>query len=77
MANDTELAATIYNRSQNILLGLLLELRRNKRTWKPWGINSFVVSRLKEEGLYPVSGKFDSFKKVILSKILNFEKFIN
>lgn len=77
VASDTELAATIFNRSQNILLGLLLELRRNKSTWKSWGINSYVISRLREEGFYPVSGKFDSFKKVILSKILNFEKFIN
>ncbi len=77
MTDDRDLSATIYNRSQNILLGLLLDLRRNKSTWKPWGINDYVISRLKEEGLYPVSGKFDSFKKVVLGKILNFEKIIN
>ncbi len=73
MSADSACATTIYNRSQNALLGLLLQLRQNRHTWGKLGVNKYVLDRLKEENLYPLRGKFDNFKKTILAKLLNFE----
>lgn len=73
MSADSACSATIYNRSQNALLGLLLQLRRNRHTWGKLGINKYVLDRLKDENLYPIRGKFDSIQKIVLAKLLNLE----
>lgn len=74
--NDKELSEAIKYRSQNILLGLALSLFHNRREWRPLHINSAVLQRMKEEGVYPLKGSFGSFKKNLMSYILNIEWFI-
>lgn len=76
MSDDSACAHTIYNRSQNALLGLLLQLRRNRHTWGRLGINKYVLDHLKGESLYPVRGKFDNIQKTVLAKLLNIERLI-
>ena len=74
---NPELHYVIYNRSQNVLFSLVYSLYRNKGVWSKLGINSAVVQELKKEGLYPIKGKFDSFKKkLFISLFLNREFFI-
>lgn len=73
---DKQLAATIRNRAQNVLFGLVMSLYRNRKQWRPLGINKAVVDRLKENGLYPLRGPFDSWKKTLFSKFLNIESLI-
>lgn len=70
---DDKLASVIKNRSQNVLFGLVYSLYKNKKTWKPMGINEAVIKKMKDEGVYPLSGHLDSWKKTILSRFLNFE----
>ena len=77
MSADSACASTIYNRSQNALLGLLLQLKRNRHTWRKLGINKYVLDLLKDESLYPIRGKFDNIQKTILAKLLNIEWLIN
>lgn len=74
---DEKLASVIQNRSQNILFGLVFSLYRHKKSWKPMGINEAVINKMKEEGVYPLSGPFDSWKKTLMSKFLNLEFVIN
>ena len=73
---DKQLATTIMNRAQNVLFGLVMSLYRNRKQWHPLGINKAVVDRLKENGLYPLRGPFDSWKKTLFSKFLNIESLI-
>lgn len=74
---DNKLASIVQNRAQNILFGLVYSLYRHKKSWKPMGINEAVINKMKEEGVYPLSGPFDSWKKTLMSKILNFEFVVN
>lgn len=74
--SDKDLAATIRNRAQNVLFGLVMSLYRNRKQWRPLGINKAVVSKMKEKGLYPLRGPFDSWKKTLFSKFLNIESLI-
>ncbi len=73
---DKQLAETIENRAQNVLFGMVLSLYKNRKQWRPLGINKAVVDRMKENGLYPIHGPFDSWKKNIFSKLLNIESLI-
>lgn len=70
---DKELYEVIMRRSQNILLGLALSLFKNKREWRQLNINSAVLQKMKEEGVYPLKGSFGSFKKNLLKLVLNKE----
>lgn len=74
---DDKLASTIKNRSQNVLFGLVYSLYKNKKTWKSMGVNEAVIKKMKDEGVYPLSGPFDSWKKTLMSKFLNFEFVVN
>lgn len=74
---DIELSKVIRKRCQNILFGLVYSLYSNKKEWKPIGVNSAVVEKMKREGLYPLTGPFDNWKKTLISKLLNIEFFIN
>lgn len=74
---DTELASTIRNRAQNVLFGLVYSLYKNRKHWHSLGINHEVINMLKKNGLYPIHGPFDSWKKYTMSIILNREYLIN
>lgn len=73
---NKRLSATISNRAQNVRFGLVLSLFHHRRQWRPLGINRAVVDRLKENGLYPLRGPFDNWKKTLFSKFLNIESLI-
>jgi glycosyltransferase involved in cell wall biosynthesis len=73
---DRDLAATIRNRAQNVLFSLVLSLYRHRKQWRSLDINREVIKRLKNKGLYPLHGPFDSWKKVLVSKVLNIESLI-
>ena len=73
---DKQLATTIMNRAQNVMFGMVMSLYRNRKQWRPLGINKAVVSKMKEKGLYPLRGPFDSWKKTLFSKFLNIESLI-
>ena len=72
-SNDIDLYDVINNYSKSIVFGIVYSLYRNRKEWKPNGINSAVIAQLKEEGLYPIKGPFGSWKKWIMSKLLNIE----
>jgi glycosyltransferase involved in cell wall biosynthesis len=64
------------NQYQKILFGLLVSLYHNKQ-WRQYNVQREVISRLKEEQLYPVKGPFESWKKRVASIFLNMEFLIS
>lgn len=74
--NDHELYTTIKSHINGMHLGMVLNLFRNKRVWSPLGINKVVIENMKAKGYYPLKGNFGSWKKNLLSKILNIELLI-
>ena len=73
-----QLYSVIFNRSQNVLFGLVYSLYKNKKEWGKLGINSVIIEELKKNQLYPIKGEFDSIKKNIFARMfLNFEFMIN
>lgn len=75
---NPQLYSVIFNRSQNVLFGLVYSLYKNKKEWGKLGINSVIIEELKENQLYPIKGEFDSIKKNIFARMfLNFEFMIN
>ena len=71
--SDVDLSLVIYRHSQKILFGIIYNLYRKRKFWKPLGVNKAVIDKLKEDSLYPLRGPFDSWKKRLLSKLLNIE----
>ena len=75
---NPQLYSVIFNRSQNVLFGLVYSLYKNKKEWGKLGINSVIIEELKKNQLYPIKGEFDSIKKNIFARMfLNFEFMIN
>ncbi len=70
---DPRLCSIINNHKDNIIFGTIYTIFKNRKQWKPLGINKAVIAKLKEEGLYPLRGPFDSWKKWAMSRILNIE----
>ena len=70
------LSSTIKNRADDILLGLLLTLFRNRKQWSPLGINKAVIDRMIELGLYPINTKPYSWKKKIILSFLNIKRVV-
>lgn len=71
--SDKELSLLISTHSEKILFGLVFSLYRNRKEWKALGVNKDVIKNLKEEGLYPMKGPFDSWKKRLACLLLNIE----
>ena len=75
---NPKLYSVIFNRSQNVLFGLVYSLYKNKRVWRQLGINPIIIEELKKEQLYPIRGGFDSMKKSLFARFfLNLEFIIN
>ena len=74
--DDNELYSTIKKRIRNIQLGMVLNLYRNRKVWKPLGINRTVIENMKEAELYPLSGNFGNWKKNLIKLFLNMDNFI-
>ena len=66
---NPQLYSVIFNRSQNVLFGLVYSLYKNKKEWGKLGINSVIIAELKKEQLYPMKGEFDSLKKSLFVKL--------
>ena len=66
---NPQLYNVIFNRSQNVLFGLVYSLYKNKKVWGQLGINSVIVDELKKEQLYPMKGHFDSLKKSLFVRL--------
>ena len=66
---NPQLYSVIFNRSQNVLFGLVYSLYKNKKEWGKLGINSVIIDELKKEQLYPMKGEFDSLKKSLFVKL--------
>lgn len=66
------LAQKQYNK---ILFGLVYSLFRNKQ-WRKYEVQDTVIAKLKENQLYPLKGPFYSWKKWMMSRLLNIESLI-
>lgn len=73
---NVELASIVTNRANLLILGLCLQLLRNRKKWANLGINNSVIEYLRKEHLYPVPFKYKGFKKNILKHIVNIEMLI-
>lgn len=71
--SNPHLSKLVNMKAQNILFGLTYTLFLNKLKCKKTVINRSVLTKMKQEKVYPLTGPFDSLKKTIFSKILNFE----
>ena len=74
---DKELANHIHNYAHSALFGCVYKLFRNRKKWKPLGVNQAVIQKLKANQLYPLRGPFNSFGKKLTSKLLNLEWLIS
>ena len=72
-SKDSELSNHIKQYANCALFGCVYNLYRHRKEWQPMGINIAVLTKLKEEGLYPMKGPFGSWKKKLFASILNFE----
>lgn len=75
--SDPKLSHIIHQYANDTLFGCVYNLYKNRETWKPLGVNKAVISKLKEEHLYPLKGPFDSWKKRLASIFLNIEFLIS
>ena len=66
---NPQLYRVIFNRSQNVLFGLVYSLYKKKKEWGKLGINSVIIDELKKEQLYPMKGEFDSLKKSLFVRL--------
>lgn len=64
------LATVIKNRSRNVLFSMVYSLYVNRKTWGALGINKAVIQKMKENNLYPINGKFDSWKKTLFVHLI-------
>lgn len=74
--NDRELADTIYNRSQNVLWGMVLTMFCKRKERRTSGLNMSLLEELKKQHLYPLRGHYDSIKKRLILPLLNCEKLL-
>lgn len=74
---DEKLSLTIRQYADAALFGCVYNLFRNRKKWKSLGINQAVVKKLKESQLYPMKGPFNSWKKRMMSVLLNIEPLIS
>ena len=68
---NPELSNTIYQRSRNSQLGLVLLIYNNRKQLKNLGILSTIINELKKCNLIPLKGDFLSNKKNFVKKYLN------
>lgn len=70
---DKELSSHIRQYADGALFGCVYNLYRNRKKWRPLGINKAVIFKLKNENMYPMKGPFGTLKKTIASYLLNLE----
>ncbi|EGN57685.1 glycosyltransferase [Hallella multisaccharivorax DSM 17128] len=70
-SSDPQLSAVIDDRVRAIHFGMAYNLWGNRRQWKSAGINKGVIQRMKERGLFPLPHRLGSWKKDLISYLLN------
>lgn len=74
--SDKRLADVIYNRSQNVIWGMVYTMFRLRKVRRASGINTALLAGLKKQHLYPLRGHYDSIKKRLILPLLNCEKLL-
>lgn len=70
LKDDSKLSAVITRRAKSILFGLLWEIWKNRSEWSQNGISESIIGKMEQEGLYPLTAPYGSFKQAILSFVL-------
>lgn len=73
---DYELSKTIKRHADGALFGCVYSLYKKREQWRPLGVNKAVLTKLKENHLYPMKIPFYSLKKSLATLFLNLEYFI-
>ena len=74
---DKELCNYIWKYADSAIFGCVYNLWKNRKQWRPLGVNKAVLAKLKEEHFYPLKGPFGSWKKRLVSFFLNIEILIS
>lgn len=74
---DKELSNYIWEYADSAIFGCVYNLWKNRKQWRPLGVNKAVIAKLKEEHFYPLKGPFGSWKKRLVSFFLNIEILIS
>ena len=72
---DSKLSTGITRRAKSILFGLLWEMWLNRKEWGKNGINERILCKMEQEGHYPLTAPYGSFKQAIIAKLLLNKRF--
>lgn len=75
LRNDSKLSIVITRRAKSILFGLLWEMWLNRKEWGKNGINERILCKMEQEGHYPLTAPYGSFKQAIIAKLLLNKRF--
>lgn len=75
LRNDSKLSIVITRRAKSILFGLLWEMWLNRKEWGKNGINETILCKMEQEGHYPLTAPYGSFKQAIIAKLLLNKRF--
>lgn len=75
LRNDSKLSTVITRRAKSILFGLLWEMWLNRKEWGKNGINERILCKMEQEGHYPLTAPYGSFKQAIIAKLLLNKRF--
>lgn len=72
---DSKLSIVITRRAKSILFGLLWEMWNKRSEWSKNGISESIIRKMEQEGLYPLTAPYGSFKQAIIAKLLLNKRF--
>lgn len=75
LRDDSKLFTVITRRAKSILFGLLWEMWLNRKEWGKNGINERILCKMEQEGHYPLTAPYGSFKQAIIAKLLLNKRF--
>lgn len=75
LRDDSKLSTVITRRAKSILFGLLWEMWLNRKEWGKNGINERILRKMEQEGHYPLTAPYGSFKQAIIAKLLLNKRF--
>ena len=70
---DRELSQKIRQYADGALFGCVYNLLIKRKKWRPLGVSKAVLEKLKEADLYPMKASYGSWKKKLVTSILNRE----
>lgn len=76
LKDDSKLSTVITRRAKSILFGLLWQMWLNRKEWGKNGINESILSKMEQEGHYPLTAPYGSFKQAIIAKLLLHKKIL-